>query len=129
MVHACLILKFLNLNQMYFFAFVICICFLVMSVLAIKVKESCLSFQNIFFLYFYQDLVILQAKYANLENQYRSVAAMAKNDKESITAQMDDVKKDVNILTEEKDNLTEEIKKWEEDYKERTGEEPTEEDR
>lgn len=54
---------------------------------------------------------------------------MAKNDEESITAQMDDVNKDVNILTEEKDNLTEEIKKWEEDYKERTGEEPTEEDR
>ncbi|KAJ8029772.1 Kinesin-like protein KIN-14I [Holothuria leucospilota] len=76
-----------------------------------------------------KELVIMQAKYANLENQYRSVAAMAKNDEESITAQMDVVKNDVNILTEEKDNLTEEIKKWKEDYKERTGEEPTEEDR
>lgn len=71
----------------------------------------------------------MQIKYSNLERQYRSVASMARKDEESITAQMDNANKDIAILSEEKSNLKEEIKKWEEDFKERTGQEPSEEDR
>ncbi|XP_071845091.1 uncharacterized protein [Apostichopus japonicus] len=76
-----------------------------------------------------KELAIVRVKYSNLEKQYRSVASMAKRDEESIAAQMEDVNKDVEILREEKDKLKEEMATWEKDFKERTGQEPSEEDR
>lgn len=91
-------------------------------------QNNCIVTETTLFL-LSQELAIVRVKYSNLEKQYRSVASMAKRDEESIAAQMEDVNKDVEILREEKDKLKEEMATWEKDFKERTGQEPSEEDR
>merc|ERR1711962_1108398 len=77
-----------------------------------------------------KDLVVLQAKYDFLQAQYSSLASLAKNDSDGvISEQMEATQKDQEIMDEESQQLKEEIRQWEADFKEQTGREPTKDDR
>ena len=81
-------------------------------------------------LFLCQELVILQAKYDYIQAQYAILASLAQKDNEAIISeQLETTQKDQEIMDEESQQLKEEIKQWEEDFKMQSGREPTEEDR
>ncbi|XP_022099013.1 myosin-9-like [Acanthaster planci] len=77
-----------------------------------------------------KDLVMLQAKYDFLQAQYATLATLAKNDNDGmISEHMEATQKDKEIMDEESQQLKEEIRQWEVDFKKQTGREPTKDDR
>ncbi|XP_072039085.1 uncharacterized protein [Amphiura filiformis] len=78
-----------------------------------------------------KELATMRAKYDALHTQYTMIAAAAVSDdnKDKMQEQIDSVQKDNEIMHEEGDQLKEEIEQWKVDFKERTGKEPTDEDK
>ncbi|XP_041465181.1 myosin-10-like [Lytechinus variegatus] len=74
-----------------------------------------------------KEYVILQNKYASLEAQFQMVAKAA-SDGNKMDDQIESLKNDQETMRQEEEELTEEISKWEEDFKEKNGREPTEEE-
>ncbi|XP_038044756.1 myosin-10-like [Patiria miniata] len=77
-----------------------------------------------------KDLLVLQTKYDFIQAQYATLASLAKEDNDGvISGQVEATQKDQEIMDEESQQLKEEIRQWEVDFKEQMGREPTEDDR
>ncbi|XP_030832352.1 calmodulin-binding carboxy-terminal kinesin isoform X2 [Strongylocentrotus purpuratus] len=76
-----------------------------------------------------KEYVILQSKYASLESQFQMVAkAASAGDGNKMEEQIESLKNDQESMKQEEEELTEEINTWEDDFKEKNGREPTEEE-
>lgn len=74
----------------------------------------------------------MRAKYDALHTQYTLIASAASasdESKEKMQEKIDSVQKDQGLMKEEGDQLKDEIQQWKVEFEQRTGKEPTDDDK